>query len=74
MLVLRDYSDTGVTITYYYEDGTPIPELTRYGDRWERQVSVVAGLVEVLDMNMVTYYDMDTWECVFRPYLSYEGD
>lgn len=74
LLVLRDYSDAGVKITYYRDDGTPIPELTRFGERWDQQVSVVAGLVEVLDINMVTYYNLDTWECVFRTYLNYEGD
>lgn len=74
LLVLSDYSDAGIKITYYRDDGTPIPELTRFGERWDQQVSVVAGLVEVLDWNMVTYYDLDTWECVFRASLNYEGD
>ena len=74
LLVARDYREDGMTITYYREDGTPIPQFTRYGERWDERLSLVGGLIEVLETNMVSYYDLDTMECVFRTYLSYEGD
>lgn len=74
LLQKSDYSGDRPVTTYYREDGTPLPELTDNGERWYRQVNLIDGLVEVLDWNTATYYDLETWECVFRTYLSYEGD
>ena len=64
-----DYPQT----TYYRQDGTPLPELTQ-GGKWYQRVNVVGGLIEVLDLNTATYYDLETMECVFCTYLGYEGD
>ena len=74
LLALSDYSETETVVTYYREDGTPLPELTRRGVRWYQQVKVVGGLIEVLDLNTASYYDLETLEPVFRTYLNYEGD
>ena len=74
LLQLRDYQEDGVTRTYYREDGTPLPELTLQGDKWYQQVDLVGGLIEVLDWNTASYYDLETLDCVFRTYLGYEGD
>ena len=69
-----DYSGERSVTTYYREDGTPLPELTDSGGHWYRQVNLADGRVEVLDWNTAAYYDLETWECVFRTYLNYEGD
>lgn len=75
LLALTDYSEEDDTVvTYYREDGTPLPELTQKGGHWYQRVSVVSGLIEVLDLNTAAYYDLETLECVFRTYLNYEGD
>lgn len=74
LLQLEDYQEDGVTCTYYREDGTPLPQLTLRGEKWYRQVDLVGGLIEVLDWNTATYYDLESLECVFRTYLGYEGD
>lgn len=73
LLALTEYGDTDTTITYYREDGTPLPELTQRDWQWYQQVNVVGGLVEVLDLDTASYYDLETMECVFRTYLRY-GD
>jgi len=59
---------------YFLSDGTPLPELTIHGDFWYRQVSLVGGLIEELDLNTASYYDPATMTCVFRTYLGYEGE
>lgn len=69
-----DYSDAGMTYTYYREDGTPLPQLTLPDWQWYQQVNVTGGLIEVLDRDTASYYDLDTLECRFRTYLNYEGD
>lgn len=75
LLALTDYGgEDDTTVTYYREDGTPLPELTRRGGYWYQRVSVVGGLIEVLDLNTAEYCDPETLECVFRTYLNYEGD
>lgn len=33
-----------------------------------------AGLIEVLDLNTASYYDLETMDCVFETYLGYEAD
>ncbi len=74
LLALTDYGETDQTVTYYREDGTPLPELTQRGFRWYRQVGIAGGLIEVLDLNTAAYYDLETLEQVFLVYLNYEGD
>jgi len=74
LLELMEHSEQGVTYTYYRENGDPIPSLTTYGRRWYKGVSVLGGLIEVLDWNTASYYDLDTLECRFRACLNYEGD
>lgn len=69
LLALMDYPQT----TYYRQDGTPLPELTQ-GGKWYQRVNVVGGLIEVLDLNTASYYDLESMECVFRTYLGYDGD
>lgn len=71
--VLRE-SHGGVTRTYYLDDGTPLPQFTFYGDKWYEQISVVGGLIEVLELNTASYYDIETLECVFRTDLNYGWD
>ena len=73
LLVGSDYSEDRAAITYYREDGTPLPQLTHDGN-WYHQVNLIDGCVEVLDWNTASYYNLETWECVFRTYLNYEGD
>ncbi len=74
LLYATEYGETGETVRYYRMDGTPLPELTQAGGNWYQRISVVGGLVEVLDLNTASYYDLDTLECVFRTYLGYEAD
>ena len=65
-----------MTCRYYRADGTPLEELTAKDDgtKWYAQTGLVGGLIEVLDLNTASYYDLDTMECVFRTYLGYEAD
>lgn len=74
LLYATEYGETGETVRYYRMDGTPLPELTQTGGSWYQRIGVVGGLVEVLDLNTASYYDLDTMECVFRTYLGYEAD
>ena len=74
LLTKTEFAENGMIVTYYREDGTPLPQLTQYGGLWYDQVNVVGGLIEVLDQNLSSYYDLETLECVFRIYLNYEGD
>lgn len=69
---VSDYSGDSPVTTYYKQDGTPLP--VRLNGKWYRQIELVDGLVEALDWNTASYYDLETWECVFRTYLNYEGD
>ena len=74
LLYATEYGETGSTTRYYRMDGTPMPELTQSGGNWYQRISVVGGLMEVLELNIASYYDLDTLECVFRTYLGYEAD
>ena len=74
LLYAEEYGETGVAVRYYRMDGTPLPELTQTGGNWYQRISVVGGLMEVLELNTASYYDLDTMECVFRTYLGYEAD
>lgn len=74
LLYIAEYGEAGSTTRYYRMDGTPLPELTQTGGNWYQRINVVGGLVEVLDLNAASYYDLDTMECVFRTFLGYEAD
>ena len=74
LLSCHEYADTGTIITYYRQDGTPLPQLTTNTAYWYQQVNLLGGLIEVLDLNIASYYDLETMECVFRTYLGYESD
>lgn len=59
--------------SYYRGDGSLIEGISHdFGD--EISVSLVGGLVEVLDVSYSNYYDPDTMECVFRAYLGFEPE
>lgn len=73
LLSKADYSE-GLTVYYYREDGTPIESLTMRGEKWYRQVALRGGLIEVLDLNTASYYDLETMDCVFETCLGYEAD
>jgi hypothetical protein len=74
LLELTEYSGDGDTTTYYREDGTPLPDFTLIGHRWYEQVSLVGGLIQRIELNCASYYDLDTLECRFRTYWNYDGD
>ena len=74
LLRQEGYGETGMTVEFYRMDGTPMPELAQSGGGWYQQTGLVGGLIEVLDLNTASYYDLDTMECVFRTYLGYEAD
>ena len=73
-LLLKETYGEDFRKEYYRADGTPIPELTINGWTWYRQVSLTGGLIEQLDLNTASYYDLDTMACVFRTYLNYDAD
>ena len=60
--------------TYYRADGTPLPQLTHYGDNWYDAVTLAGGLIGEIGLNTASYYDLDTLVCVFRTTLGYESD
>ena len=74
LLFVQDYSEDGLTVSYYRDDGTPLESLTLRGERWYQQVALRGGLVERLDLNTASYYDLETMDCVFETYLGYEAD
>ena len=74
LLFVQDYSEDGLTVSYYRDDGMPLESLTLRGERWYQQVALRGGLVERLDLNTASYYDLETMDCVFETYLGYEAD
>lgn len=74
LLSVYDADENGVVLRYYREDGTPIESLTMYGEKWYQQAALRGGLIEVLDLNTASYYDLETMDCVFETYLGYEAD
>ena len=74
LLSVYDADENGVVLRYYRDDGTPIESLTMHGEKWYRQVALRGGLIEVLDLNTASYYDLETMDCVFETYLGYEAD
>ena len=65
-------------ISYCLPDGKPVPILAGWENlsdlHWYRQIKVVGGLLEVLDLNTASYYEIETLNCVFRTQLGYDGD
>ena len=74
MIQARRLENGGVSNLYFYYDGTPLPEFTRASDIWYYSVRPVGGLIEVLDLNTASYYDLKTMDCVFRTDLGYYAD
>lgn len=74
LLSVYDADENGVVLRYYRDDGTPIESLTMHGEKWYRQIALRGGLIEVLDLNTASYYDLETMDCVFETYLGYEAD
>lgn len=74
LLSVYDADENGVVLRYYRDDGTPIESLTMHGEKWYRQAALRGGLIEVLDLNTASYYDLETMDCVFETYLGYEAD
>ena len=74
LLFVQDYSEDGLTVSYYREDGTPLESLTLRGERWYQQIALRGGIIERLDLNTASYYDLETMDCVFETYLGYEAD
>jgi hypothetical protein len=70
---LQDNGDSIFRMFFLY-DGTPLPELTKSYWIWYYSVCPVGGLIEVLDLNIASYYDLKTMDCVFRTYLGYDVD
>lgn len=62
------------TASYYLTDGTPVEFLSDLEWKWYRQVSVIGGLIQFVDLNTASYYDINTLECVFRTNLWYQVD
>lgn len=74
LLSLHEYGEESERLSYYREDGTPLPQFTVERPQWYQRLSVKGGLIEVLDLNSASYYDLDSMDCVFRTYLNYEAD
>ena len=74
LLFVQDYSEDGLTVYYYRDDGTPLESLTLRSERWYQQIALRGGLVERRDLNTASYYDLETMNCVFETYLGYEAD
>lgn len=76
ILAIVSYEEGQDTITYCRTDGSRIAAADNWQgtlyEPWYRRVTLVGGLLELLDLNTAAYYDMDTEECVFRTYLGYE--
>lgn len=61
-------------LRYFRADGTPIPDAVVDSGKWYQSVSLINGIIEVVDLNTATYYDYDTLEVIFKAYLGYEAD
>lgn len=78
LLRVTTHSGDDAKITYYTADGTRISQLDNWSDpfgrAWYRRVDLKGGLIEMLDLNTASYYDINTMECVFRRYLGYDTE
>ena len=73
LISASQYEADGAYDLFFLYDGTPLPEFTRRSDIWYCTVRPVGGLIEVLDLNTASYYDIKTMDCVFRTYLGYDA-
>lgn len=80
LLQCRERDSRAYTFRFYCEDGSEVPFLENKPIIGQTepvfcypQLSLVGGLLECLELNMVSYYDLETQTCVFRTYLDYEG-
>ena len=74
MISATQHSVNGDYNIFFLYDGTPLPEFTKISKLWYYSVRPVGGLIEVLDLNTASYYNIKTMDCVFRIYLGYESD
>jgi hypothetical protein len=74
MISALQNNEGGTFKLFFLYDGTPLPELTKNYWIWYYSVRPVGGLIEVLDLNTASYYDLKTMDCVFRTYLGYDAD
>ena len=74
MISAKQYETGGANDLFFLYDGTPLTEFTRKSGTWYYSVYPIGGLIEVLDLNTASYYDLKTMDCVFRTYLGYYAD
>ena len=74
LITVPQYEAGGAYDLFFLYDGTPLPELTGRSGTWYYRVRPVGGLIEVLDLNTASYYNLKTMDCVFRTYLGYIAD
>ena len=74
LLAVSEYGADGGKQLFFLCDGTPLTEFTRKSGLWYYALRPVGGLLEVLDLNTASYYDLKTMDCVFRTYLGYDAD
>jgi len=74
MIFASNREEEGARDLFFLNDGTPLPLLTKKSGIWYYSVRPVGGLIEVLDLNTASYYDLKTMDCVFRTYLGYDAD
>ena len=74
LLSVSNYKADGRASLFFLYDGTPLTEFERKYRTWYYSVTPVGGLIEVLDLNTASYYDLETMDCVFRTYLGYDTD
>lgn len=69
-----DYTGDYMLTHYHRADGSVIEMLENPANHRFQRVKLVGGLVEVQGLDHAAYYELDTLECVFRTYFSYDGD
>ena len=74
LISVSQREEGGAHDLFFLRDGTPLPQFTRRSELWYYNVRPVGGLIEVLDLNTASYYDIKTMDCVFRTYLGYDAD
>ena len=74
MISARQNNEDDSFNLFFLYDGTPLPDLTKSGWIWHYSVRPVGGLIEVLDLNTASYYNLKTMDCVFCTYLGYDAD
>ena len=74
MIYASHREEEGARDLFFLNDGTPLPKFTKKSGIWYYSVRPMGGLIEVLDLNTASYYDLKTMDCVFRTYLGYDAD